>query len=49
MNLATDTEWTVEWGGFYVMFVALPIACTAHLLYDGYSNPDARAARASTA
>ena len=42
-NLATDTSWSTEWAGFYVLFVALPLAGAAHLLILGRSNAAARA------
>jgi hypothetical protein len=49
-NLADDTRWWPSWAGFYALFVALPLAGAAHLLYLGYVSPDARAcSRASTA
>jgi hypothetical protein len=38
-NLVMGTEWSIEWFGFYVMFVALPLAGAAHLLYLGRTQP----------
>ncbi len=38
-NLASGTEFSIEWGGFYVMFVALPAMGAAHLLYLGRPQP----------
>jgi len=49
-NFASNTRWSIEWAGFYVLFVAVPLAGALHLLYLGYSSPDARAcSRPSTA
>lgn len=42
-HLVIGTEFTIQWFGFYVLFVALPLAGAAHLTYLGYSSPSARA------
>lgn len=36
-DLASDTRWWPGWWGFYVLFVAMPLAGAAHLLYLGRS------------
>jgi hypothetical protein len=38
-NLASGTEFSIELGGFYVLFAVLPLAGAVHLLYLGRSQP----------
>jgi hypothetical protein len=38
-NLASGTEFSIEWGGFYVLFTVLPLAGAVHLSYLGRSQP----------
>lgn len=40
-NLVSRTEFSLEWGGFYVLFVTLPIVGAVHLLHLGDPSPDA--------
>jgi hypothetical protein len=45
-NLASDTRFTASWAGFYVLFVALPVAGALHLLYLGHALPAGKPAAA---
>jgi hypothetical protein len=38
-NLASGTELSIEWGGFYVLFAVLPLAGAVHLIHLGGAQP----------